>query len=157
MALLMKPEPFSREVDRLFDTFFGQERDARRWIPPMDLVEGEDHFVLKADLPGLSDGDVKIEVVDDTLTISGERKAEQERTERGWYRIERSFGRFSRSLTLPEGIDPEGIKAGFHNGVLELSIPKPEERKPRRIEIATNGDVQPALEGSAKESSAKEE
>jgi HSP20 family protein len=151
MALLMKPEPFSREVDRLFDTFFGQERDARRWIPPMDLVEGEDHFVLKADLPGLSDGDVKIEVVDDTLTISGERKAEQERKERGWYRIERSFGSFSRSLTLPEGIDPEGIKAGFHNGVLELNIPKPEERKPRRIEISTNGDVQPALEGSAKE------
>ena len=151
MALLMKPEPFSREVDRLFDTFFGQERDARRWIPPMDLVEGEDHFVLKADLPGLSDGDVKIEVVDDTLTISGDRKAEQERKERGWYRIERSFGSFSRSLTLPEGIDPEGIKAGFHNGVLELSIPKPEERKPRRIEISTNGDAQPALEGSAKE------
>ena len=132
MALLMKPEPFSREVDRLFDTFFGQERDARRWIPPMDLVEGEDHFVLKADLPGLSDGDVKIEVVDDTLTISGERKAEQERKERGWYRIERSFGSFSRSLTLPEGIDPEGIKAGFHNGVLELSIPKPEEAAPDR-------------------------
>ena len=151
MALLMKPEPFSREVDRLMDTFFGQERDARRWIPPMDLVEAEDHFVLKADLPGLSDGDVKIEVVDDTLTISGERKAEQERKERGWYRIERSFGSFSRSLTLPEGIDPEGIKAGFHNGVLELNIPKPEERKPRRIEISTNGDAQPALEGSAKE------
>ena len=151
MALLMKPEPFSREVDRLFDTFFGQERDARRWIPPMDLVEAEDHFVLKADLPGLSDGDVKIEVVDDTLTISGERKAEQERKERGWYRIERSFGSFSRSLTLPEGIDAEGIKAEFHNGVLEVSIPKPEERKPRRIEIATNGSGKPvALEGSAK-------
>ena len=152
MALLMKPEPFSREVDRLFDTFFGQERDARRWVPPMDLVEAEDHFVLKADLPGLSDGDVKIEVVDDTLMISGERKAEQERKERGWYRIERSFGSFSRSLTLPEGVDAEGIKAEFHNGVLEVSIPKPEERKPRRIEIATNGSSEPAaLEGSAKE------
>ena len=153
MALLMKPEPFTREVDRLFDTFFGQEREARRWVPPMDLVEAEDHFVLKADLPGLTDGDVKIEVADNTLMISGERKAEHEQTERGWYRIERSFGSFSRSLTLPDGVDPDAINAEFHNGVLSVRIPKPEERKPRRIEISPNGDSkQPAaVEGSAQE------
>ena len=156
MALLMKPEPFSREVDRLFDAFFGQDRDAtRRWVPPMDLVEAEDHFVLKADLPGLTEDDVKIEVADGTLTISGERKPAHERTERGWYRIERSFGSFSRSLTLPEGIDADAIKAEFHNGVLELRIPKPEERKPRRIEISPgtgNGNGKPAaVEGSASE------
>ena len=65
MALLMKPEPFSREIDRVFDAFFGQnEQQARRWVPPMDLVEAEDHFVLKADLPGLREGDVNIEVQD---------------------------------------------------------------------------------------------
>ena len=153
MALLMKPEPFTREVDRLFDTFFGQEREARRWVPPMDLVEAEDHFVLKADLPGLTDGDVKIEVADNTLMISGERKAEHEQTERGWYRIERSFGSFSRSLTLPDGVDPDAINAEFHNGVLSVRIPKPEERKPRRIEISPNGEnKQPAaVEGSAQE------
>jgi len=152
MALIMRPEPFSREVDRLFDAFFGQgDRETRRWVPPVDLVEAEDHFVLKADLPGLSQDDVSIEVQDGTLTISGERKAEHEQRERGWYRIERSFGSFSRSLTLPEGVDPEGIKAEFKDGVLEVHIPKPEERKPRRIQISASEGEQPALEGTAQE------
>jgi HSP20 family protein len=150
MALLMKPQPFTRDVDRLFDAFFGTDRDqSRRWVPPVDLVEAEDHFLLKADLPGLSDEDVSIEVQDGTLTISGERRAEHESHERGWYRIERSFGSFSRSLTLPDGVDSEAISARFENGVLEVSIPKPEERKPRRVEISTNGA--PALEGTAKD------
>jgi HSP20 family protein len=153
MALLMKPEPFSREVDRLFDSFFGQsERGARRWVPPMDLVEADDHFLLKADLPGLSDGDVAIEVQDGTLRISGERKEEHEQRERGWYRIERSFGSFARSLSLPDGVDPDRIKAEFHDGVLEVRIPKPEERKPRRIEISSSGNGEPAaVEGTAQE------
>jgi HSP20 family protein len=154
MALLMKPEPFSREVDRLFDAFFGGEQQARRWVPPMDLVEAEDHFVLKADLPGLTEDDVKIEVQDGTLSISGERKAEHEARERGWYRIERSYGSFSRSLTLPDRVDADAISADFANGVLEVRIPKPEERKPRRVAIGTrsgNGSA-PAVEGTAIES-----
>jgi HSP20 family protein len=156
MALLVRPEPFSREVDRLFDTFFGGEREAgRRWLPPMDLVEADDHFVLKADLPGLAEGDVSIEVQDGTLTISGERQAEHESRERGWYRIERSFGSFSRSLTLPDGVDPDSISAEFDRGVLEVRIPKPEERKPRRVAIKAgthdgNGGA-PAVEGTATE------
>jgi HSP20 family protein len=153
MALLMQPEPFTREVDRLFDSFFGQSERGRRWIPPMDLVEADDHFVLKADLPGLTHDDVAIEVQDGTLKISGERKAEHEQSERGWYRVERSFGSFSRSLTLPDGVNPDGIQAEFRNGVLEVRIPKPEERKPRRISISsTAGDGQPAaVEGTAQE------
>ena len=153
MALLVKPEPFTREIDRVFDAFFGQTDQGRRWVPPMDLVEAEDHFVLKADLPGLVESDVNLEVQDGTLTISGERKAEHEQREKGWYRIERSFGSFSRSLTLPDGIDPERIQASFAHGVLEVRIPKPEERKPRRISIsATNGDGKPAeVEGTASE------
>jgi HSP20 family protein len=138
MALLMKPEPFTREIDRVFDAFFGQTDQARRWVPPVDLVEAEDHFVLKADLPGLVEGDVNIELQDGTLTISGERRAEHEQSERGWYRIERSFGSFNRSLTLPDGVDPDRIEAAFSNGVLEVRIPKPEERKPRRISISSS-------------------
>jgi HSP20 family protein len=156
MALLMKPEPFARDIDRVFDAFFGQSDQARRWVPPVDLVEAEDHFVLKADLPGLGEGDVNIEVQDGTLTISGERKAEHEQREKGWYRIERSFGRFSRSLSLPDGVDPDRIQASFSHGVLEVRIPKPEERKPRRIEISSsngNGRATPTpVEGSATES-----
>jgi HSP20 family protein len=152
MALLMKPEPFSREVDRLFDAFFGGgEGGARRWVPPIDLVEGEDHFLLKADLPGLAEEDVKIEIDDGTLKISGERRAEHEASERGWYRIERSFGSFARTLTLPEGIDADAVSAGFDRGVLEVRIPKPEERKPRRVQISPRRDGQPAVEGTAEE------
>ena len=155
MALLMKPEPFSREIDRVFDAFFGQTDQGRRWMPPVDLVEAEDHFVLKADLPGLAEGDVNIEVQEGTLTISGERKAEHEQREKGWYRIERSFGRFSRSLTLPDGVDPDRIEASFSHGVLEVRIPKPEERKPRRIEVAWHGEgngTPATIEGSSTES-----
>jgi HSP20 family protein len=153
MALLMKPEPFTREIDRVFDAFFGQTDQGRRWVPPMDLVEAEDHFILKADLPGLSEDDVNIEVQDGTLTISGERQAEHEQRERGWYHIERSFGSFNRSLTLPDGVDPDGIEASFKDGVLEVHIPKPEERKPRRIATSSStGNGKPeAVEGSAKE------
>jgi len=143
-----------QEMNRLFSTFFDTPTagngasSARRWIPAMDLVETDDHFVLKADLPGLGDDDVNIEIQDGTLTISGERKSETEKREKGWYRVERSFGRFSRSLSLPEGVDADRIEASFDKGVLEVRIPKPEERKPRRIEIgASNG----TLEGTATE------
>jgi HSP20 family protein len=156
MALLMKPEPFSSEINRLFDTLFepvnGPVNRSQRWLPAMDLVEADDHFVLKADLPGLGEDDVSIEVQDNVLTISGERKAEHERKEKGFYRLERSFGRFSRSLTLPEGVNADAISANFDKGVLEVSIPKPEERKPRRISIGANGHGKPAtLEGTASE------
>jgi HSP20 family protein len=154
MALLMKPEPFSQEVNRLFSTLFDTGEAQQRWTPPMDLVEAEDHFLLKADLPGLAEDDVNIEIQDNSLVISGERKAEHEAHERGWYRVERAFGRFSRSLTLPDGIDAEGVSAEFHHGVLSVRIPKPEQRKPRRIEIkaSANGNGQPAaVEGSAAE------
>jgi HSP20 family protein len=155
MALLMKPEPFSADFDRLFNTLFDRSAEARSWTPPMDLVEAEDHFLLRADLPGLREGDVNIEVRDNTLRISGERKPEHEQRERGWYRLERQFGKFSRALTLPDGLDADGIDASFDHGVLEVRIPKPEERKPRRIEIKQgngNGNGRPqTLEGSATE------
>jgi len=141
MTLLMKPEPFSGDLHRLFNTLFEDRASVaqQRWVPSMDLVEADDHFLLKADLPGLAEEDVAIEVRDNALTISGERKAEHERRERGWYRVERSFGRFSRSLSLPEGIDPDAITASFDRGVLSVTIPKPEQRKPRRIQIGNDG------------------
>src|SRR4051794_23156790 len=155
MALLMRPEPFSREVDRLFDAFFRADSEqGRRWVPPVDLVEAENHFVLKVDLPGLSEEDVSIEVQVGNLTISGERSAEHASQERGWYRIERSFGSFNRSLTLPDGVDADAITARFDRGVLEVQIPKPEERKPRRVEISATNGGGPALEGTASESTA---
>jgi HSP20 family protein len=139
------------EMNRLFNTVFdapahgGNGGAMRRWMPAMDLVETAEHFVLRADLPGMSEDDVKIEFEDGTLTVSGERKAEHESRNEGYYRVERATGSFTRSLTLPKGIDPEAVTARFDRGVLEVSIPKPEERKPRRIEIAGGG--QTTIEG----------
>src|SRR5919112_1999297 len=129
------------EMNRLFNTVFdapapGNGGTMRRWMPAMDLVETEGHFVLTADLPGLSEEDVNIELEDRVLTVSGERKATHETTKDGYHRVERAFGSFSRSLTLPEGINPEAVEASFDRGVLEVRIPKPEERKPRKISIA---------------------
>ena len=137
------------EVNRLFDTFFGgrpADGRIRRWVPPMDVVETEDHLVLRADLPGLSKEDVNIEVKDGALTVSGERKAEHEERTDGFYRVERAFGSFARSLSLPDNVDADRISADFNNGVLEVRIPKPEERKPHRVEIGAN-----SVEGQATE------
>jgi HSP20 family protein len=140
------------EMNRLFNTMFESptvgNSGTRRWTPAMDLVETEDHFVLRADLPGMREEDVAIELEDNVLTVSGERKADHEENGEGFYRVERAFGSFSRSLTLPRGVDAGAVTAGFTNGVLEVRIPKPEQRKPRKISISTNGDEPKTLEGN---------
>src|SRR5437764_931428 len=151
------------EMNRLFNTFFetptqgnGGSTTLRRWIPPMDLVETEGDFVLRADLPGLTQSDVNIELEDNILTISGERKSQHEERKEGYYRVERGFGSFSRSLTLPEGVEPEGVKASFENGVLEVRIPKPEQRKPRKVAISVGGGAATTIEGSEHSETANE-
>jgi HSP20 family protein len=149
-------QSIQQEMNRLFGTFFDSPTGAgnggsRRWIPAMDLVEEGDHYVLRADLPGVSEGDVKVELEDNVLTISGERKSEHEERKDGFYRVERASGAFSRSLTLPEGTDPDSIQAHFEKGVLEVRVPKPEERKPRRVEINV-GETAPVIEGKSKAS-----
>lgn len=147
---LVRWEPV--RVDRLFNTFFDTPtgaangvRSLRRWVPAMDLVETEDSYVLKADLPGLDAGDVSIEVEDNILTVSGERKVEHETSKDGFYRLERSSGEFRRALTLPDGVDADRIEAAFDKGVLEIRIPKPEARKPRKVEIGV-AEAKPAIE-----------
>jgi HSP20 family protein len=141
-------------MNRLFNTLFdsphpgnGGRAVARRWMPAMDVMETDEEFVLRADLPGMSEQDVKIEVEDNVLTISGERKAEHEQRKQGYYRVERSWGAFSRSLTLPEGVDADAIKAGFDSGVLEVRVPKPEQPKARKIQITLGGDAK-TIEGA---------
>ena len=149
------------EMNRLFNTFFEAPAPAnsnthgRRWLPAMDLVETGDHFVLRADLPGLSEQDVNIELEDNVLTVSGERKAEHEERKEGYYRVERASGSFSRSLTLPEGVDASAVTAHFDKGVLEVRIPKPEQRKPRKVAITVgdNGETK-AIEGTETETPA---
>jgi HSP20 family protein len=145
------------EMNRLFNTFFdapspgnGGQGTLRRWIPAMDVVETDDHFVLRADLPGLTESDVNIELDDNVLTISGERKVEHEQRNEGYYRVERASGSFSRSLTLPEGVDADGIQANFDSGVLEVRIPKPEQHKPRKVQISLGGAAK-TIEGAETE------
>lgn len=157
---IVRWEPFRElsslqtEMNRLFNTAFGDVPSggtagaARRWMPAMDLLETDEDFVLRADLPGMTESDVNIELEDNVLTVSGERKAEREDKREGFYRMERAFGSFSRSLTLPKGVDPEAVSASFDQGVLEVRIPKPEQRKPRKISISA-GDGEPkTLEGT---------
>jgi HSP20 family protein len=142
------------EMNRLFNTFFDSPSGApngsvpgRRWIPAMDLVEGETHYRLRVDLPGVSEDEVNVELEDNVLTVSGERKSEHEERHEGYYRIERATGSFSRSLTLPEGVDAEAVNASFDKGVLQIEIPKPEQRKPRKVAISL-GDSRPAIDGT---------
>ena len=142
------------EMNRLFNTFFdtpstGNGAALRRWVPAMDLVETDEALVLRADLPGLSEDDVKIEVDDNVLTVSGERKTESEERKAGYYRVERSSGSFARALTLPKGVDTDAIRASFDRGVLEITIPKPEEPKARTVAITVGGSEPKAIDADA--------
>ena len=158
MTTLMRWEPavevdsLQSEMNRLFDGFFGTKANGngRRWVPAMDLAETEEELILTADLPGLSEDDVSIEIKDGLLRLAGERRDARETEGRGYHRVERGFGRFSRTMTMPRGVDAASVSAEFHNGVLEVHIPKPEERKPHRVEISANGG-KPAIEGEATE------
>jgi HSP20 family protein len=142
-----------QEMNRLFSSFFDTPTAggnggsyARRWIPAMDLVETDDEYVLTADLPGLGQEDINLEFEDNVLTLSGERNAAHSERKEGYYRLERASGSFSRALTLPEGVDPEAVKATFDKGVLEVRIPKPEQRKPKKVAIQV-GDSPKTIEG----------
>jgi HSP20 family protein len=144
MALIRWQSP--REIDsiqndlnRLFGTFFdshtAQERPVRRWVPAVDLVEDGDHYVLSADVPGVDEKDVTVEVKDNVLSISGERVSQHEEKTEGYVRVERASGSFRRTLRLPEGIDPEAIEASIEQGVLKVSIPKPAEAGPHKVAV----------------------
>jgi len=139
------------EMNRLFNTFFDSPTQTgggvqRGWIPATDLVETESEYVLRADLPGLSEADVNIELDENVLSISGERRADHEVRKEGYYRVERAVGKFSRSLTLPRGVAADSISASFDRGVLEVRIPKPEQRKPRKVSIAVGGGTPQTIE-----------
>jgi HSP20 family protein len=142
------------EMNRLFTSLFDSPtrpasgEATRRWIPAIDLVESGDQYVLHADLPGLSEQDINVELESGVLKISGERKSESTAEKGGYRRIERSYGSFSRSLTLPDGVNPDAVEASFDKGVLEVKIPKPEQIKPRKVTIS----VGPGAEDQAAES-----
>ena len=126
------------DMNRFFDDFFGEHpRDMAggAWLPAVDVSETENEFVVRAELPGMSHEDIDINVQDNILTLKGEKKQEKKEEGESFHRLERSYGSFTRSFTLPSGVKAEDIKAAFKDGVLEVSMPKAEEAKPKKIAI----------------------
>jgi len=145
---------FGEEMDRLFEDFgFGRgwltpaiERGIGEglWAPQVEMFERDGQLVVRADLPGLTKDDVNVEVNDDGITIEGERRSEQEENREGFYRSERSYGKFYRRLPLPEGVDAENANATFNNGVLEITMeaPKRTQTKARKLDIREESQAQ---------------
>jgi len=141
---IIKWNPWNGET-RLRDIFFGDsffpatgladEFEATNWRPAVDVFDGDDKLVIKAELPGIEKKDIEVDVREGVLTLRGERSYENEVKEHNCYRKERSYGKFHRSFTLPENVETEKIEASFKDGVLTLDIPKSEERKPKKIAV----------------------
>jgi HSP20 family protein len=112
------------------------------WLPAVDVWETETELVLSFDLPGIKEDKIAVELDDNVLTVSGERERTQSHSNDRFYRFERRFGQFSRSVTLPSGIKEDDIEADYKNGVLEIRVPKPEEQKPKRIQIGSQGAIE---------------
>jgi HSP20 family protein len=149
MALIRwEPVPMNRLFNSLFDTPTVQNAGARRWLPATDLIESDTHYVLRTDLPGVSEDDINVELDHNVLTISGERKSEHQDRKPGYHRVERSSGSFRRSVRVPEGVDGEAITATFDRGVLEVSVPKPEQAQAHKVQITVGAGESEAIEGA---------
>jgi HSP20 family protein len=150
VATLVRWEPFRElatlqtEMSRLMNGVFeGSGRETQSWVPAVDVWETEQELVYAFDLPGVREDEISIELHDDTLTVSAQRDRTDERTEDGYIRFERRFGTFSRAVGVPQGVSEDSIKADYKDGVLEIRVAKPEETKPRRIQI---GGGHPTIE-----------
>jgi len=126
------------EMNRFFDDFFGEQRRGMAegaWLPSVDVSETDSELVVRAELPGMSHEDIEINVQDNILTLKGEKKQEKKEEKENFHRLERSYGSFSRSFSLPTGVKPDDIKATFKDGVLQVTMPKAEEAKAKKIAI----------------------
>lgn len=157
MATLVRWEPFreiaalQNDTGRLMSAFLGQstgETNGRTWVPAVDVWETEDKLVYAFDLPGIPEDKIAVEFHDGALTVSGERERVDEVRNDRFYRFERRFGSFSRTVGLPEGVTEDDVKADYRDGVLEITVKKPEAPKPRRIQVGSGENA--AIEGKAK-------
>jgi HSP20 family protein len=137
----MSPWTTFRDLEEQFSQFFrdfplatgiGNES---AWVPAVDLTETEDAYLLEADLPGMKREDIEVTVVDDMITLKGERKEEKSEAHKGYRRVERSYGSFQRAFRVPGGVDTAKVDAHFEHGVLKVSLPKRPEAKPKAIEV----------------------
>ena len=151
MSAITRWDPFQGlttlqgQVNRLFEGAFVQGRtgqpDLATWAPAVDIYEGQNELVAKVDLPGIDEKDIDIRLENNTLTIRGERKFEKSVNEDNYLRVERAYGSFTRTFSLPNTVNAEGINASYSNGVLTVHLPKREESKPKQVKInvASNG------------------
>ena len=127
---------FQDTVNRLFS----DQTTTRPWAPSVDIFETDNELVLKADIPGVDQKDIDIRLENGTLSLKGERKFEREEKNKGFHRLERSYGSFVRYFTVPETVDSEHVKADFQNGVLTVTLPKKEIAKPKAIKVQVNNN-----------------
>jgi HSP20 family protein len=157
MATLVRWEPFRElaslhnEMSRLMNAFEGNGRTTQNWVPALDVWETEGELVYAFDLPGIPQDKISIEYEDAALTVTAEREREEKVEDGRFFRFERRFGTFTRTIGLPQGIDEGAIRAEFRDGVLEIHVAKPEQQKPRRIQIG-GGHEQRTIEGTAERS-----
>ena len=146
MATLVRWEPFrelaalQNEMSRFMNGLSeGNGRTEQSWVPTADVWETESEVVYAFDLPGIPEENVSVELEDGALTITAERRREHKVEDGKYFRFERRFGTFSRTIGLPQGIDEDKVKAHYEHGVLEVHVPKPEQPKPRKVEIGLGG------------------
>lgn len=156
MATLVRWDPFrevaalQNEMGRLFGMLReGNGQAARSWVPALDVWEKDNEIIYAFDLPGIPEDEISVEFEDGSLTVSAERERKHEVSDDRYYRFERHFGTFSRTIGLPQGVSEKDISADYSNGVLEVHVRKPEETKPRRIQIGKG--EQATIEGTATE------
>jgi HSP20 family protein len=156
MTTLIRWEPFREaaavhnELSRLMNGLVeGNGRSTQSWVPALDAWETEDELVYAFDLPGLSQDAISVEVEDGTLTVSAERERSDEVSQERYHRFERRFGAFERTVGLPQGVSDDRIKAAYKDGVLEVRVAKPEQVKPKKIEIGFDSAAT-TIEGTAK-------
>jgi HSP20 family protein len=158
MATLVRWEPFretaalQNDMGRLMSAFLGQasgEASGRTWVPAVDVWETENELVYAFDLPGIPEDKIAVDYEDGSLTVSGERERTNEVRDDRFYRYERRFGSFSRTVGLPQGVSEEDVKADYRDGVLSITVSKPEAPKPRRIQIGSG--EQATIEGKAEQ------
>lgn len=157
MATLVRWEPFrelaqlQNEMSRFMNGLLeGNGRETQAWVPTVDVWETEDEVVYAFDLPGIPEDKISVELEDGALTITAERERKEKVDDGRYFRFERRFGTFTRTIGLPQGVTGEDVKATFEHGVLEVHVAKPQQAKPQKIAIAVGGS-QPTIEGSATE------
>jgi HSP20 family protein len=159
MATVVRLEPFrevaalQNELSRFMNGFLeGNGRETQAWVPTLDVWETEQELVYAFDLPGIPQDKISIEAEDGALTVSAERERTAEVSQERFHRFERRFGSFSRTVGLPQGVSEDTINASYADGVLQIHVPKPEQPKPKKIEIGLSGSAPSTIEGSSTQS-----